>query len=143
MLFRSEEIYYGKEKISLRQGCDVTINGGIYVFALEECIRADRKEEKGDIGVTSIVFYFDSNDVGFPHEKVKEHGIYVFTKEDQQGFYGSSICQEVYLPIVQPCRDLLVHGLDPGSLVHDQLSASRGQDLQYSRFRSCSGEQLG
>ena len=77
-----EEIYYGKEKISLRQGCDVTINGDIYVLALEECIRADRKEEKGDIGVTSIVFYFDSNDVGFPHEKVKEHGIYVFTKED-------------------------------------------------------------
>ena len=76
----SEEIDYGKRKLSYRNFYSITIDAQPYVLVLEECVRDDKNED--NIGVWSLIFFFHIHGLGMPREYVGEYGVYVFTKDE-------------------------------------------------------------
>ena len=80
----SEKIDYGKRQLSYRNIYLIAIDSEPYVLVLEECVRDDKNE--GNMGLWSLILFFDDEDLGMPREYVGDYGVYIFTKEEVLGF---------------------------------------------------------
>ena len=80
----SEEIDYGKRQLNYRNIYLIAIDSEPYVLVLEECVRDDKNE--GNMGLWSLILFFDDEDLGMPREYVGDYGVYIFTKEEVLGF---------------------------------------------------------
>ena len=83
-LHSSEKNEYGVRKIVYDIPYSITVGSEPYVLVFEECVRDDKNE--GNMGLWSLILFFDDEDLGMPREYVGDYGVYIFTKEEVLGF---------------------------------------------------------
>ena len=83
-LHSSRKNEYGVKKIVYDIPYSITVGSEPYVLFFEECVRDDKNDD--NMGLCSLILFFDEEGLGMPREYVGDYGVYIFTKEEVLGF---------------------------------------------------------